>query len=65
MEGEFDSQDAVQLCNKSGSEIARGLVNYSSVELQKISGRHSREIVAILGYEGAETVIHRDNLVIT
>ncbi|MDF5714439.1 MAG: glutamate 5-kinase [Rhizonema sp. NSF051] len=65
VEGEFDTQDAVLLCNQSGSEIARGLVNYTSVELQKISGRHSREIAAILGYEGAETVIHRDNLVIT
>ncbi|MBR8836239.1 MAG: glutamate 5-kinase [Stigonema ocellatum SAG 48.90 = DSM 106950] len=65
VEGEFDPQDAVQLCDKSGSEIARGLVNYSSADLQKIRGRHSREISAILGYEGAETVIHRDNLVLT
>ncbi|MDF5719199.1 MAG: glutamate 5-kinase [Rhizonema sp. PD37] len=65
VEGEFDSHDAVLLCNQSGNEIARGLVNYTNVELQKISGRHSREIAAILGYEGAETVIHRDNLVIT
>jgi glutamate 5-kinase len=65
VEGEFDTQEAVQLCDKSGSEIARGLVNYSSTDLQKIQGRHSREISAILGYEGAETVIHRDNLVLT
>jgi glutamate 5-kinase len=35
------------------------------MDLQKIQGRHSREISAILGYEGAETVIHRDNLVLT
>lgn len=65
VEGEFDTQDAVQLCDRNGNEIARGLVNYSSEELQKICGRHSREIPAILGYEGAETVIHRDNLVLT
>jgi glutamate 5-kinase len=54
----------VQLCDISGHEIARGLVNYNSQELQKICGRHSREISAILGYEGADTVIHRDNLVL-
>jgi glutamate 5-kinase len=65
IEGEFDTQDAVQLCDRNGNEIARGLVNYNSEELQQICGRHSREIPAILGYEGAETVIHRDNLVLT
>ncbi|MEI6369065.1 MAG: glutamate 5-kinase [Nostocales cyanobacterium ELA608] len=64
VEGEFNNQDAVQLCDISGHEIARGLVNYNSQELQKICGRHSREISAILGYEGADTVIHRDNLVL-
>jgi glutamate 5-kinase len=65
VEGEFDTQDAVQLCDKNGNEIARGLVNYSSTELQKIRGRRSSEIAAILGYVAAETVVHRDNLVLT
>ncbi|RCJ30039.1 glutamate 5-kinase [Nostoc minutum NIES-26] len=65
VEGEFDTQAAVQLCDSSGNEIARGLVNYSSEELQKIRGCHSREIPTILGYVGAETVVHRDNLVLT
>ncbi len=64
LQGQFDTQDAVMLCDRAGNEIARGLVNYSSEELQKIRGRHSREISAILGYEGVETVVHRDNLVL-
>ncbi|WP_315789710.1 glutamate 5-kinase [Fischerella sp. JS2] len=63
--GEFDAQDAVVLCDSKGNEIARGIVNYSKAELQQICGRHSSEIPAILGYEGAETVVHRDNLVLT
>jgi glutamate 5-kinase len=63
--GEFDAQDAVLLCDSKGNEIARGIVNYSKAELQQICGRHSSEIPAILGYEGAETVVHRDNLVLT
>lgn len=63
VEGQFDTQEAVQLCDRNGNEIARGLVNYSSNELQKIRGCHSREISTILGYVGAETVVHRDNLV--
>jgi glutamate 5-kinase len=65
VEGEFQTQDAVQLCNSSGQEIARGIVNYSSSELQKIRGFHSEKISGILGYEGAETVVHRDNLVLS
>lgn len=65
VEGEFYTQEAVQLCDQSGREIAKGLVNYSSTELRQIQGRHSREISGILGYPGAETVVHRDNLVLT
>lgn len=65
IEGEFHSSEAVQLCDSRGTEIARGLVNYSSTELQKIRGCKSEEIPSILGYEGAETVVHRDNLVLT
>lgn len=65
VEGEFEAQEAVQLCDHQGNEIARGLVNYSSQELEKIRGCHSQEISTILGFVGAETVIHRDNLVLT
>ncbi|MBK1990884.1 glutamate 5-kinase [Sphaerospermopsis aphanizomenoides BCCUSP55] len=65
VEGEFETQAAVQLCDSQGNEIARGLVNYNSEELQKIRGCHSRDIASILGYAGAETVVHRDNLVLT
>jgi glutamate 5-kinase len=64
LEGEFDTQDAVQLCDPNGNEIARGLVNYSSNELEKIRGRRSHEIPDILGYGGADTIVHRDNLVL-
>lgn len=65
VEGEFNLQDSVQICNLDGQEIARGLVNYSQGELQKIKGLHSDKIPEILGYDGADTVIHRDNLVVS
>ncbi|NCJ06611.1 glutamate 5-kinase [Synechococcales cyanobacterium C] len=65
VEGDFHSQEAVQICDRSGQEVARGLVNYSSAELQQIQGCRSEEIPGILGYAGAETVIHRDNLVLS
>ncbi|MER3433077.1 MAG: glutamate 5-kinase [Leptolyngbya sp. ERB_1_1] len=65
VEGEFDSQNAVKICDRTGTEIARGIVNYNSEELEKIRGRQSDEISGILGYEGEETVVHRDNLVLS
>jgi glutamate 5-kinase len=65
VEGNFESQDAVQVCDRQQREVARGLVNYSSYELEKIKGCQSEAIAEILGYAGSETVIHRDNLALT
>jgi glutamate 5-kinase len=62
VDGSFEGQDPVRLCTEAGQEIARGLVNYSSSELQQIQGHRSEEIPDILGYAGAETIVHRDNL---
>ncbi|WNZ44319.1 glutamate 5-kinase [Leptolyngbya boryana CZ1] len=65
IEGAFESQEAVKLCDRTGQEIARGIVNYSHDELEKIRGRQSDEIPEILGYAGEETIVHRDNLVLS
>lgn len=62
--GTFSASDAVQLCDAEGQEIARGIVNYSSAEIQQIQGHHSEKIPDLLGYTSAGTVVHRDNLVI-
>ena len=45
-------------------EVARGLVNYSAAEARRIMGRPSLEIAPLLGYQGDEELIHRDNLVL-
>ncbi|MEM1311688.1 MAG: PUA domain-containing protein, partial [Cyanobacteria bacterium P01_H01_bin.153] len=65
IEGEFEPRSAVQLCDAQGNEIARGIVNYSYGDLAKIMGRQSDKIPQILGYESGDTVVHRDNLVIS
>ena len=64
VEGEFSAGDAVQLCDRQKREIARGLVNYSSQELDKVKGFHSAKIAHILGYNTSDTAINRDNLVV-
>ena len=60
--GEFQASEAVELCDRAGVVLARGIVNYTSVELAQIAGRQSGEIAAILGYHGPATIVHRDNL---
>ncbi|AFY74859.1 glutamate 5-kinase [Synechococcus sp. PCC 7502] len=62
--GNFEAQQAVSLCDRSGKEIARGLTNYTSAEIQQIQGQQSEDISRILGFEGADTIVHRDNLVL-
>jgi len=63
VEGEFSVSDAVQLCNQEGIELGRGLVNYNNSEIDQIKGHQSTEIARILGYDSADTVVHRNNLV--
>jgi glutamate 5-kinase len=64
VEGEFSASESVQLCDQEGQELARGIVNYSSEEIDRVKGQHSERIASLLGYMAAETIIHRDNLVI-
>lgn len=62
VQGEFESGALVGLKSKDGTEIARGLANYSSDEIRRIQGRRSDQIAAALGHVPFGEVIHRDNL---
>ena len=62
--GEFTRGDIVSVCEESGEEIARGIVNYTSTEARKIIGRSSTDIGEILGYTDDPEMIHRNNLVV-
>ncbi|ADI38801.1 glutamate 5-kinase [Waddlia chondrophila] len=52
----------VEILSSSNRAIARGIVNYSSDEIQKLIGAHSTGIEKILGYSYGSEVIHRDNM---
>ncbi len=64
VEGNFQRGDLVVCLGSSGEEIARGLVNYSASESEKIIGQPSSRIEALLGYVDEVELVHRDNLVI-
>ncbi len=62
--GFFKFGDAVSCVDETGAEFARGLVNYSAEEANRIKGKKTSEIEKILVYRYYDEVIHRDNLVI-
>jgi len=64
VEGRFDRGDAVVVRDAAGKEIARGLAAYSSADAERIRGRRSGELEALLGYRGRDEMVHRDDLVL-
>lgn len=64
VQGVFTKGELVICVDEAGREIARGLVNYSSEEANKIIGKPSSKIGELLGYSDFDELIHRDNLVL-
>ncbi|PZW42881.1 glutamate 5-kinase [Pseudomonas sp. URMO17WK12:I2] len=64
VQGSFRRGEMVVCVAPDGREIARGLVNYSALEAQKIIGRPSDEIERLLGYVDEPELVHRDNLIL-
>lgn len=61
---EFKKGDVVSILDEEDKEFARGISNYSSDDCKKIMGRHSDDILQILGYKNYDAVITRDNITI-
>jgi glutamate 5-kinase len=60
--GIFDEGECVTCVDDNGREFARGLVNYSSIALERIKGARTNQIEDLLGYKISDEVIHRDDL---
>ncbi len=61
--GEFSRGTLVSCTDQNGTEIARGLTNYGSTDVEKILGCHSSLIAQRLGYINEPEIINRDNMV--
>ena len=64
VEGDFSRGEVVACFDPSGTEVARGLVNYDAGETRRIMGQRSERIADLLGYVDEPELIHRDNLVL-
>lgn len=54
----------VVIKSQTGKELARGIVRYKSIDIEKIKGLDADEIEACLGFEHGRVVIHCDDLVL-
>ncbi|WP_039948881.1 glutamate 5-kinase [Vibrio ichthyoenteri] len=64
LSGEFARGDVVRVTDQAGKLIARGISAYSSVDMDKIRGTHSKDIHSVLGYDYGSEVVHRDDMVV-
>lgn len=62
LDGIWERKELVRINNPDGIEVARGLVELSSEELEKVRGKHSEEMLATIPNLDGEEVVHRDNM---
>lgn len=64
--GTFERGQTILIVDENGVEVARGVTNYSSDELNKIKGLRTETVRRILGDErDEEEVVHRNYMVLT
>ena len=62
--GEFSKGSLINVKGPDGRIIARGLSEYSNIEIEMIKGRKTSDIWQILGSRDCDEIIHRDNMVV-
>ncbi|WP_026550789.1 glutamate 5-kinase [Arthrobacter sp. Br18] len=62
--GTFEAGDPVEMVDRTGRVVARGLVNYSSVELPRMLGRSTGDIAREFGSEYERSIVHVNDLVV-
>ncbi|MDP1961205.1 MAG: glutamate 5-kinase [Reyranella sp.] len=64
IQGEFKRGDVVDVKDRAGRLLGRGLVAYAAEDARRIAGRKSAEIERLLGFRGRDEIVHRDDLVV-
>ena len=63
IKGKFSRGDVISLTNIKNKKIGIGVTAYDSHDAIKIMGKNSKDIKRILGYDGRDELIHKDDLV--
>lgn len=62
--GLFEKGDIISIIDSLGNEIARGITNYNSSEIDIIKGCNTSLIEEKIGYKSYDEVVHADNLAV-
>ncbi len=62
--GRFERGDAISIHDRHQKELARGIVRYTSQDLEKLQGCQSTEIETRLGYAYGPVAVHRNDLIL-
>ena len=63
IKGRFNRGDVITIFNVKNNKIGIGVISYDSSDAKKIIGKNSKDIKGILGYDGRDEIIHKDDLV--
>jgi glutamate 5-kinase len=61
VKGSFDRGDIIEI-RCEGEIFAKGITDYTSEELEQIKGKHTNQIVDILGYKNYNNVVKKENI---
>ena len=64
VEGDFSAGEVVNVTNPAGDLIGRGVVRYSSENMQRVRGLKLDVIARFLGEDAAQPAVHRDELLV-
>lgn len=64
VEGNFEPGDIVSIQTAEHQEIARGIVDYGTDDVERIMGHRSQDIERILGHKDYDYIVHRNNMVL-
>ncbi len=62
--GTFVRGDVVEILAPDGRAIARGLTNYAAPDVDRVRGKKTADVRALLAEAAYDEVVHRDNLVV-
>jgi glutamate 5-kinase len=65
VEGTFAKGNMVAVIDEQDHEIARGLTNYSSEQIETVKGLKTDKIAQVIGDKPYDEVIHRNNMAIS
>jgi len=63
-QGRYARGDVIDIAGPDGAVIARGLAQYDSHDAERIIGKRSEDVAALLGGTPRAAIVHRDHMVL-